>query len=293
MVALANTEAQVFRSARKLAARPPDSLGAASSVAAPGSKLDPMRGEQVVIHAGGFVHVSDRGRDAGLHALPLHKLVVPLGGAVLTCVHADACFESRSPLLVRADFPQSVRSQGPSVAIFVPAVSEDGVVLRSASPLLGLDGRQAAHVAGFAACLAQQPNGLDGVADAMALVRPLLSTMIVERRIASVVRALLERDPADPRPALAPLAARVGISASRLSHLFMASTGITLRSWLSFDRVVHSVQQLARTRDLAAIASASGFSDQPHLSRVWRAHFGRTPRAVRSAIVQDGQPLAR
>lgn len=73
---------------------------------------------------------------------------------------------------------------------------------------------------------------------------------------------------------LAELAGRVGLSPSRLTHLFTRSEGIAFKRWLLWDRLLRTVDRLAAGADLTTAAHAAGFADSAHFSRSFRAHFG-------------------
>lgn len=86
---------------------------------------------------------------------------------------------------------------------------------------------------------------------------------------------------------LADLAGRVGLSPSRLTHLFTRREGIPFKRWLLWDRLLHTVEDLAAGTDLTTAAHAAGFADSAHLSRSFRAHFGMpASRIFRNRSVQ-------
>ncbi|MBZ0133493.1 MAG: helix-turn-helix domain-containing protein [Rhodocyclaceae bacterium] len=86
---------------------------------------------------------------------------------------------------------------------------------------------------------------------------------------------------------LAGLASRVGLSPSRITHLFTRSEGIPFKRWLLWDRLLRTVDRLAAGDDLTTAAHAAGFADSAHFSRSFRAHFGIAASSVfRSRSVQ-------
>lgn len=86
---------------------------------------------------------------------------------------------------------------------------------------------------------------------------------------------------------LADLASRVGLSSSRLTHLFTRCEGIPFKRWLLWDRLLRTVDRLAAGDDLTTAAHAAGFADSAHFSRSFRAHFGIAASSVfRSRSVQ-------
>lgn len=86
---------------------------------------------------------------------------------------------------------------------------------------------------------------------------------------------------------LTELAGRVGLSPSRLTHLFTRSEGIPFKRWLLWDRLLRTVDRLAAGDALTTAAHAAGFADSAHFSRSFRAHFGLAASSVfRSRSVQ-------
>jgi len=81
---------------------------------------------------------------------------------------------------------------------------------------------------------------------------------------------------------LADLADLVGLSETYFSHAFKSATGLSPHRWVMQARVRKAQQFLSNTElPLSAIAASSGFSDQAHLTRVFKAGTGTTPAAWR------------
>jgi len=78
------------------------------------------------------------------------------------------------------------------------------------------------------------------------------------------------------------IAGAAGMSMFHLSRTFRASTGVTLHRYLTRARV-ERVKALLLDSDqsLSAIADATGFSDQSHMSKAFRRYAGTTPRLFR------------
>lgn len=80
------------------------------------------------------------------------------------------------------------------------------------------------------------------------------------------------------------LADLTGLTPSYVSHAFKAATGAPPHRWQMEARIRRAREMLAATDlSLSEIADATGFSDQPHFTRVFRKLTGRTPAAWRSA----------
>lgn len=80
------------------------------------------------------------------------------------------------------------------------------------------------------------------------------------------------------------LAALAGLSSGRFTDAFKASTGETPHAYI-IERRVRLAQRLMLDTDepLCQIASACGFSDQAHLTRLFGARVGQTPLRWRKA----------
>ncbi|MFF2554802.1 helix-turn-helix domain-containing protein [Nocardia sp. NPDC058058] len=78
----------------------------------------------------------------------------------------------------------------------------------------------------------------------------------------------------------ADLAARVGISASRLTHLFTGEVGLPLRRYVLWLRLMIARNAVADGADLTTAAHAAGFADSAHLTRTCRETFGLPPSAL-------------
>lgn len=76
---------------------------------------------------------------------------------------------------------------------------------------------------------------------------------------------------------LGDLAGRLGLSASRLGHLFSSQLGLTYPAWRRWARLQHALRAVLGGASLTAAAHAAGFADSAHLTRACRAMFGITP----------------
>ncbi len=83
------------------------------------------------------------------------------------------------------------------------------------------------------------------------------------------------------------LAHRVGLSTSRLTHLFSRQVGLPLRRYVLWRRLIAAVGEVAAGADLTTAAYAAGFSDSAHLTRTCREIFGLAPSALSRHIRWD------
>lgn len=112
-----------------------------------------------------------------------------------------------------------------------------------------------------------------------------------EARVARVM-ALLDADPGGC--GLESLARQVGVSPSRLQHLFKEVSGTTLRRYRLWAKLQRAVAGLALGQRLTDAALEAGFTDSSHLSRSVRDLFGLAPRsALNSPLAVEVRCLPR
>ena len=89
----------------------------------------------------------------------------------------------------------------------------------------------------------------------------------------------------DEQVELEVLARAAGLSPFHLIRVFHKATGLTPHNWL-LDRRVHLACNLLREGLSAThVAARCGFSDQSHLSRVFKSRLGVTPGTYRSGKI--------
>jgi AraC-like DNA-binding protein len=86
-------------------------------------------------------------------------------------------------------------------------------------------------------------------------------------------------DEASPAPTLEELARLAGLGRFQLLRRFRRAYGTTPHAWLLQQRAERARGLIARGLPLAEVAAATGFADQPHLTRVFAQRFGFTPGA--------------
>ena len=75
------------------------------------------------------------------------------------------------------------------------------------------------------------------------------------------------------------LASRAATSVRTVSRLFPAETGMTLKAWRQRARIVRTMEQLARGKSVAEVASDAGFSSTAAFSFAFRQVTATTPGA--------------
>lgn len=100
-----------------------------------------------------------------------------------------------------------------------------------------------------------------------------------DRRVEDVVQRLTSAQENEPLEALA---AGVGLSASRLQHLFRAELGITPRQLRTWQRLQAVARRVSEGDGLTRAAIEAGFVDSAHLSHAFRRFLGIAPSRVLS-----------
>lgn len=73
------------------------------------------------------------------------------------------------------------------------------------------------------------------------------------------------------------LAASVGLSTDRLTHLFSAQMGMSMRNFLLWAKARRAVSMILGGNTLTAVAHECGFSDSAHFTRTLREFYDVTP----------------
>jgi len=104
------------------------------------------------------------------------------------------------------------------------------------------------------------------------------------------IRAFIERNLTDPNLSPGTIAAGVNISVRYLYKLF-EQDGVTVSEWIRNRRLDNTVRDLADPhlahRTIAGIGARWGFRDPTHLSRVFRAREGISPREFREHALEN------
>jgi AraC family transcriptional regulator len=101
-----------------------------------------------------------------------------------------------------------------------------------------------------------------------------------ERRAREILRANINRG-----VVLKEVARECGLSVGYFSHAFRRTLGVSPYKWLIEQRVVLSKEKLSDDGlSLSDVAAECGFSDQSHLTRVFRQTVGVSPGAWRRAL---------
>lgn len=164
--------------------------------------------------------------------------------------------------------------------------------------LLYLDGDDAASRA-----IARDavPRCATWVRDALAVRVPTAPTPAIARAWIAEIRAAVEpaRPPGPRHPAtrrmcayldasddvdLARLSHDAGLSPRQMRHAFARDIGLPMRAYVRWKRLRRAIVAVEAGASLSTAATAAGFADSAHLTRVFRAQFGMTPTQGLSAV---------
>ena len=152
------------------------------------------------------------------------------------------------------------------------------------------------HIGGFAQRLSQelrQPDDLSGLA-VSGLVFELISSLSREDQRSPAARAqpawlskvldyLHAHD--DRMVRVEDVAAEVDLHPGYLARVFRAHIGMPLGSYARELRLERAAADLSSTDDrILDIALAAGFTDQSHLTRLFRRRYGVTPAQYRATV---------
>jgi AraC family transcriptional regulator len=109
-----------------------------------------------------------------------------------------------------------------------------------------------------------------------------------ERRAKEVLRANIKSG-----VRLREVARECGLSVGYFSHAFRRTLGVPPHKWLIEQRVVLSKEKLRDDRlSVSDVATECGFSDQSHLTRIFRQAVGVSPGAWRRALKRQQESIA-
>ena len=137
--------------------------------------------------------------------------------------------------------------------------------------------------------------------DALDIRVPHTPTPAMARALITAIRAAIEpaRAPVPRHPAtrrmcayldasddidLARLSHDAGLSPRQMRHAFARDIGLPMRAYVRWKRLRRAIIAVEAGASLSTAATAAGFADSAHLTRVFRAQFGMTPTQGLSAV---------
>lgn len=237
--------------------------------------------------------------DTALHAHHAIQVCVGLHRSFRLRCHPRASWTRYGGVVIGSDHPHELATGGRAVALFyIEPEGEDGRTLgpaTSGTPVTGLPGPLVAGLrATIGQCAGAQVDAtaathlLDEVMDRLGITATRRTPL--DPRVATAVRAL--RSVGDGNyPASRDLARNVGLSASRLRHVFADQIGMSFRRYVLWLRLYAVLERLRTGGSLTTAAHAAGFADSAHLSRTFRRMFGIVPSAA--PRIRQLLPVAR
>ncbi len=218
--------------------------------------------------------------------------------AALLCVGLDAAFDVRTDsgyalrtrsALVGPQTMHSISTQNQRCAFLLmdPDCPDYELLLASKANaaaqgiLAGIEQEAAIAATMHQICVAADDASLTELLAKLEFSRPAAETPRVDSRILTVI-GLLVADTGESVP-VEKLASHVGISASRLAHLFKEQVGIPIRMFRTWYRLKMAAHLLSEGKSLTDAALMAGFYDSAHFANTFRDTFGLTPSMVFSA----------
>lgn len=110
----------------------------------------------------------------------------------------------------------------------------------------------------------------------------------MDRRIRRV-KSVLDEQYRDP-PSIHDLAGMVGLSSSRLAHLFRDEVGMSIRSYVVERRLQMASLLIVQTDErISQIAYSVGFNDVSNFNHSFKRRFGASPGQYRAAHDRNGE----
>lgn len=219
-----------------------------------------------------------------VHAHHAIQVVVSLGGTFRIETNDGAL--SGDVAAVAADSPHRFEAEGRIALVFIEPESRAGRAIRSG--LFGEGGLAApspASVEDFCATILS--TGPAPTAPRLAEAgRDLIERLAgdgrstpLDWRVGRMIAHAAEH--LEGRVTLADVVSQLRVSSSRLSHLFVAQTGLPFRTYVLWLRLSRAVEAIIAGATLTQAAHQAGFADAPHFSRTFRRMFGVAPASLR------------
>lgn len=222
------------------------------------------------------------------HAHHAIQLCLPVDGQAQFQVEERGDWRTYSGVLIAPGVPHAFRAPGKVVAniLFEPeSVAGRSVLSRYGGS--GFTELPAADVVELMSPLARAYFGGADDARLIALARHAVATFagtavhstVTDPRVIEVIADI--RRQIDEPIVLSHLARKVGLSAGRLRHLFVAETGVSFRAFVLWERLNRAMALGFGGASWTEAAHAANFADSAHLSRTCRRMFGIAPTSAR------------
>lgn len=196
--------------------------------------------------------------------------------------------------------PHSMDTTRPTcnAVLFVEPETREGRILTERYGAEGISALPAELVAQVAPPLFRawlEQGTVEAVVDAarqavVTLTGGVMPAVASDERILRAIAYILRR--LDGPLTLEEVAQEAFLSPSRFRHLFVEQTGMALRPYILWRRLIRVWELLAEGMPLSAASHAAGFADAAHLSRTNRRMFGFAPSALPRGTLPKGAPGA-
>jgi len=205
------------------------------------------------------------------HSHMAHQVTIGLGGQVTVRGLSQAL--TASAICIKAGTLHQI--EGTEVlSIYIDALSEEarGLSFISAAQLVSIP---VGNTSAIEQLLETPEVSAHLVREEVRRLLGLKTPQAADPRMRAVLQALEEQH--NDRARLAEL---VHLSPTRFSHWFVEQTGLPLRSYRKWNRLVVALRFVSIGHNLTAAAHAAGFADAAHFSRSFRTLFGLDPSSA-------------
>ncbi|OHC37760.1 MAG: AraC family transcriptional regulator [Pseudomonadales bacterium RIFCSPLOWO2_02_FULL_63_210] len=213
------------------------------------------------------------------HSHMAHQITVSLNGS-LTVKSPSSSLTARA-ICIRAGVSHRIEADE-VLSIYLDALSDEARALPG-NVGVGITPIEIGDTAALRKLLSSADPSVHQIRQMVRHVLNLATPPASDPRLQSVLAAL--KEPINGRQALA---MRVHLSPSRFSHWFVEQTGLPLRSYRKWNRLVMALQHIAGGANLTAAAHAAGFADAAHFSRTFRELFGLDPSSALGHVSLKG-----
>lgn len=237
------------------------------------------------------------GSQSELHAHHAMHFILALEGDIRARTSHNGPWLTAAGVLTSPDSPHAVDARGVEVLlVFLDPESDAGGMFQPAlhGPMRPIDSAERAALLQDAEPLAFVRDGVGEWSRKAARILGLTPSEF-RRAIHPQVRkllTLLRNGDFESVVSLDVMAEAVGLSPSRLMHVFTESIGIPLRPYLSWLRLQRAAAAIVSGAPLTEAAHEAGYADAAHMSRSFKRMLGVAPSALRplrcsSQLVQD------
>jgi len=229
------------------------------------------------------------------HTMHAVKLCIPIEGALTITCQGKSPESAKAPIIIRANTLHTLSCEGHSLTLLLAPelLMHLDIQWNPQRPFFWLSGRQREDL--FA--LARSQSFYLPSSELADMAKDWVDCLSFGNKEKSWDGRILEVQQrlkyciqtGEGKLSLDALAAEVGLSSYRLSHLFREQTGCTFQRYILWQKLLFTVPFFASGCSISQVAHMAGFSDHAHLSRTAKKLIGRTPTEImkNSKIIQD------